>query len=203
MWDAVGALTGEKIVVIRSTVLPGTTQAIQDKYPQHQLLFVPEFLTEAHCDEDFANPVRRIVGFGHGDDLASAMGAVVRVEAILPTAEELLRMPAKAAELAKLVSNYALALRVTLANELADMCEVASIDYMAASGGVMSDPRIGSWGWNVEADDYRGYGGHCLPKDTKALIDWAQAQHHEMPLLELMDELNDRRRREGDDNAGG
>lgn len=183
--DAVGSIAGHKAVVIKSTVLPGTTEMLQERMPQHRFLFNPEFLREATAFDDFINPDRQIVG--HTEQ---SRGDAERVMSLLPRApfERLCR--ASEAEMAKYVANSFLAVKVSYANEVYDVCEEMRIDYSAVRDMVAADVRIGASHMDVFDSGYRGYGGKCLPKDSKSLLDFAKTMGIEMQVLRAADRVN-------------
>jgi len=183
--DAVSTLQGSKIVVIKSTVLPGTTEAYQARYSQHVFLFNPEFLREASARQDFVEADRQIVGY-----TAQSRHVAERVLALLPSAPYVATMSAREAELTKYMTNSFLALKVTFANEMYDLATALDIDYNAVREGVAADMRIGDSHLHVLDAGYRGYGGKCLPKDTKALLDLADRLGVPLRLLRTADRVN-------------
>jgi UDPglucose 6-dehydrogenase len=184
--SAVAGLRGAKTVVIKSTVLPGTTNRLQDEHPQHRLLFNPEFLRERSAVSDFRDPDRQIVGFARECDRATA-AAVLQM---LPSAPYEAVVPARAAEMIKYACNSFLALKVTFANEMYDLANAIGVDYEDVRGGLAGDPRIGSSHLDVDDRGYRGYGGKCLPKDTMALLDFAREAGVPQQVLEAAHSVN-------------
>ena len=184
--NAIGVLKGSKVVIIKSTVLPGTTEAFQTRYSQHCLLFNPEFLREAYARTDFLRPDRQIVGYtAQSRHLADA------VLAMLPAAPYTQVMGAREAEMAKYMTNTFLALKVTFANEIFDLCTSLDVDYDNVREAVTADLRIGDSHLNVNEDGYRGYGGKSLPKDTKALLELGERMQVPLRLLRTADRIND------------
>lgn len=183
--DAISRLRGSKVVVIKSTVLPGTTEAYQFRYSQHCFLFNPEFLREATAKEDFAQPDRQIAGY-----CAQSRHLAEGLLAILPDAPFQRIMVAREAELTKYMTNTFLALKVTFGNELFDLATALDIDYDVVREAVSADERIGPSHLSVLQDNYRGYGGKCLPKDTKALMDLADRLDVPLRLLRTADQIN-------------
>lgn len=183
--QAVANIAGSKIVVIKSTVLPGTTELMQDRFPQHRFMFNPEFLREATAFDDFVRPDRQIVGY-----TAESRDSVDRVMELLPRApfERICR--ANEAEMAKYAANSFLAVKVSYANEMFDLCERMRIDYELVREMVAADARIGASHMDVLDGGYRGYGGKCLPKDSKSLIDLARSLGIDMHVLRAADRVN-------------
>ncbi len=165
-----------KIVVIKSTVTPGTTEHFQKLYPEFKVLFNPEFLTEKRAWEDFIRPDRQIVGFTD-----KSLEAAHLVLSLLPKAPfmspwgintyQIIRITATEAEIIKYGGNIWFVRKVNLANALAALCEKFGIDYENVRKGLSADFRIGDSHLDVNHGGYRGWGGYCFPKDLDALID--------------------------------
>ncbi|TAL19588.1 hypothetical protein EPN90_03060 [Patescibacteria group bacterium] len=191
--EAIGSITGEKIVIIKSTVLPGTTEKLQLEFPQHKFLFNPEFLTQITADQDMQFPDRQIVGYTEKSYTVAA-----DLLAILPLAPYERLMPATAAEMVKYYGNTWFSTKVTFANQMYDLSLKLGIDYDLIRDAVAADKRIGRSHLEVFHKGYRGYGGACLPKDTRALIQLGDQLGAEMALLKLVDQLNnDLHRKQG------
>ena len=184
--NALGLLEGSKTVIIKSTVLPGTTEALQTRYSQHCLLFNPEFLREAHARTDFLRPDRQIIGYTAQSRHLAGAGL-----AMLPAAPYMEVMGAREAEMAKYMTNTFLALKVTFANEMSDLCASLDVEYDKVREAVTADLRIGSSHFDVNDGGYRGYGGKCLPKDTKALLALADRMRVPLRLLRTADRVNE------------
>lgn len=175
----------DKIVVIKSTSLPGTTDYFQAQYPHIKVLFNPEFLTEKTAGYDFLNPDKQLVGYTvKSQDVAEA------VLQILPDAPYKKVLPAKAAELVKYAINSFYATKVIFGNLLYDIAESLGVDYADVKSAFVSDKRISDSHFEVMHGGYRGFGGKCLPKDLKALRDFGKGHGVDVSLLEKVDELN-------------
>jgi UDPglucose 6-dehydrogenase len=184
---AISSIGGSKAVVIKSTVVPGTTRALQERFPQHRFLFNPEFLREATALDDFLHPDRQIVGH-----TVRSIDDAKGVFALLPHAPFELICPAEEAEMAKYVANSFLAVKVSFANEIFDLCERLGIGYDRVRDIATADPRIGPSHADVLDGGYRGYGGKCLPKDSKSLLDVARVAGIELRVLAAADAVNAR-----------
>lgn len=175
---AIAMMKEPKIVVIKSTVPPGTTEHLQKKYPQHRILFNPEFLTEQNAWEQTLNPDRQFVGW-----TAKSKNIADRVLSLLPqaslaTPSEKLNISATEAEIIKYGANIFLARKVVFANALYNLAKHQGVNYENIRVGLGSDPRIGSSHLDVHHGGYRGYGGYCFIKDTDAFI--AHAKEKEL-----------------------
>ncbi len=181
-------LSGKKIVVLKSTVLPGKTAELQKKFPQHTWLFNPEFLRDKTAIKDFLKPDRQVVGMAKKTVRHQAAAALLIK--LLPTAPYQAIMTSTEAELIKIFANSFLATKVVFANMVYDVCKQIGADYEAVKQGMSHDARITGSMMNVILDGYRGYSGKCFPKDVGAMIRYGQLKKHRLPLVELADAIN-------------
>ena len=155
-----------KTAVIKSTLLPGTTEKLQNEFPDIFVLHSPEFLVEATAARDAAKPQRNLVGIPI--DTPEYRQKAVAVLRILPEAPYQKVMKAKDAELVKYAGNCFLYTKVMFMNMLHDMVEHAGGEWKAMHEAMINDPRIGESHTQVVHKSGRGAGGHCLIKDFEA-----------------------------------
>lgn len=183
--EALGAIEGEKIVVLKSTIVPGTTAALQKEYPHLKMLYNPEFLTEMTADQDMRFPDRQIVG-----TTEQSFTVAADILAMLPLAPFERVVTSTEAEMTKYFGNTWFSTKVVFANQMYDLCEKVGVEYDAVKECVAADKRIGRTHLEIFHKGYRGYGGKCLPKDTRALIQLGDRVGSEMTLLKEVERIN-------------
>lgn len=172
---AVIPLTGnDKIVVVKSTVVPGVTESLAKTFPDRYIIHSPEFLVESTAAYDAAHPTRNILGIP--DDTEEYKQAANKVLSVLPDSPVNIVCSAREAELIKYASNCFLFTKVIFANILFDLTIANSSSWEIVAQGMAADPRIGTSHLKVidasrhpGAKAGRGAGGHCFIKDFAAL----------------------------------
>ena len=188
--EVIGQLTGSKVVIIKSTIIPGTTEKLQKKYSQHRLLHNPEFLTEQTADQDMNYPDRQIVGYTN-----KSYTIAKDVMQQLPLAPFERIVPSFIAEFVKYGGNTWFSVKVGKNNELYDLFMASGKtdeEFEQMISCMAADKRIGRTHLKIMHRGKRGYSGTCLPKDSKALLGMARELGVEMPILAATDKYNDK-----------
>ena len=155
-----------RIVAIKSTIPPGTTNRLNKECHNISVIFNPEFLTEANFIEDFRNQSRIIIG---GERPSTTK--LRQVYSLLFPDATIVKTGSKTAEMVKYMTNTFLATKVSFANEMKMICDELKIDYDKVVEYSTYDERLGKSHWAVPGPDGKlGFGGSCFPKDINALI---------------------------------
>jgi len=179
-------ISQSKIVVVKSTIPPGTTKKWNDKFDNLSVVFNPEFLTEANAVKDYENQNRIILG-GPKDETLQLNSIFSKV---FPTAK-IINTNSTDAEMVKYTTNSFLAMKVSFANEIYQICKKVNADYDKVIESTIQDDRLGTSHWKVPGPDGDfGYGGHCFPKDINALISVAINNHISPKMLIATNEKN-------------
>lgn len=168
----------KKVLIIKSSVIPGTTASFAKRYPAVKFAMNPEFLTEINAPWDFIYTDRVVIGaFDEGVATRTAklhrdvVGYKVKIFLTDPTT----------AEMVKYMANTFMATKVVYANEMYELAEKLGINYDDVQEMVAADKRIGGTGFKVTP--YRGFGGKCFPKDTVALLGLAKKLKIDLSVL--------------------
>lgn len=178
VFEAVEYLEGPKIVIVKSTVPPGTTDKLQAKFPKHKFFHNPEFLTEITSETDFFCPSHQILGW---TPQSKYLGQ--EILKTLPQAINSVLMPASAAEMFKYVRNSFLAVKNAFFNQVFDLCQAYNVDYEFIRRCAEADPWIGAQHLEIWHKGKRGFNGRCLPKDTEAFLKLAQDKRECLSVL--------------------
>ena len=179
--ENISVLDSKKLVVIKSTIPPGTTQALAKDYDMSNLVFNPEFLVEKTAKEDFENQDRIVLG---GDK-----DSVERVANYYKVLYDcfIVETTATTAEMVKYVTNSFLSTKVAFFNEIYQICNKLELNYKEVRALVHLDKRIGKSHTVVPGPDGKfGFGGSCFPKDLNALIAATETLEGDCPLLKAV-----------------
>ena len=170
----------DAIFLVRSTVVPGTTRNLQNKYPNIKIVFNPEFLTERSAHFDFISQTRFIVG---GDPRITKKVSELYKHRFGKTIS-IIETDFESAELTKYVCNAFFATKVSFLNEMRLLADKVNANWDDVIEGFMRDGRIGHSHSQVPGPDGKfGFGGSCFPKDVQALIKFAEEQSIDLSVL--------------------
>ena len=167
-------------ILLRSTVTPGTTRKLQEKYPKLRIVFNPEFLTERSANFDFINQGRFILG-GSSDD-------VIEVSELFRerfgSSLSIIETNYETAELIKYMTNTFFATKISFLNDMKLLADKCGVIWEDAVEGFVRDGRVGHSHLNVPGHDGKfGFGGSCFPKDIQALINFGENRGVDMNVL--------------------
>ena len=183
----------DPILVVKSTVPPGTTARINEKC-KLDVCFSLEFLTEANSFEDFKNQSRIIIGGPR-----PATGKIKQMFRKAFPEIPIIKTGSNTAETVKYFTNCFLATKVIFANEMYDICNTANVDFDKVTEYALHDTRIGKSHLMVPGPDGdRGFGGHCFPKDLKAMIYFAEKNNIDPEMMKSVMRKNDKLRKNRD-----
>ena len=176
-----------KILIIKSTVVPGTTESLNKKYENLDIIFNPEFLTERNAIEDYKNQNRIILG---GPRPATSI--VKNIFSKVFPSVRVIKTGSTHAEMIKYFTNCFLATKVAFANEMYHLSKKLNLDFDKIIEYTLYDERIGNTHLNVPGPDGDfGFGGHCFPKDLNAIISLSDKVGSINKLLKSVKKSND------------
>jgi UDPglucose 6-dehydrogenase len=179
--DSCNRLDRSVILILKSTVPPGTTAMLDSISKRVGVVFSPEFLTEANSIEDFKNQNRIIIG----SDWMEFISPVIEVFQDCFEKIDIISLSTRDAEMVKYMTNLYLATKVSFFNDMYKICNEVGADYAAVIETTILDPRIGKSHYMVPGPDGDfGFGGHCFPKDLNAIL--YIADQHKIPTPTLM-----------------
>jgi UDPglucose 6-dehydrogenase len=160
-----------KVLILKSTSLPGTTKELMKKYPGVNFVMNPEFLTQKNANRDFLHPSRTVLG-AESPDVARKVIQIYKT--ILDKNQNYMVTDPTSAEVIKYMANLMLASKVLIANEFYELSQAVGANYLDVQKGVESDPRIGTHLGVPGTDGDRGFGGACFPKDMVGILGLAK-----------------------------
>jgi len=187
--EVLDKIVGKKKVIIKSTIVPGTTDKLQKKHPKLLLFFNPEFLSEKTAEADFVSPDRQIIGYTN-----KSYPHAQEILHLLPQSPCDVICAASEAEISKYVNNFHGALMVMFANFFYDICQPLNADFEVVKGISIASKWVGSpmgrMYWDVWHKGKRGYRGSCFPKDINSLIKWCKENKINTEIIEATREAN-------------
>jgi len=187
----IASIDRRKYVVIKSTVTPGTTEKLSKEFGM-VMAFNPEFLTEANAHNDFRFQPLIILGADDQGINAVLTQLYSEFNTKVENPAYVVNRTTKEAEMFKYLANCFLATKVIFANEFKILCEKVNIDYNRVAEVAVLDKRLGKTHWKVPGPDGKmGYGGSCFPKDTAALLHFADENETTLWLLTEASYIND------------
>lgn len=191
--DAIKNITlnapGKRHIVLRTTVTPGTTRHFARLFPEHDFIFMPEFLSERTIIFDSLNPSRIILG---GLEESSGFYMVERLFKERFPHVPIFKTTWEGAELAKYMANCFYAVKISFMNEMYDMAKHIGVEYNHLRDMLLASGWVANMHMQVPGTDGdRGYGGKCLVKDTKAFINWAEREGLSVELCKAADNVNE------------
>lgn len=173
----------DKILLIKSTSLPGTAKKLMKKYPGINFVMNPEFLTQINANRDFLTPSRTVIGT-NAKDIGERIIKIY--ETILPKNQPYFITDPTSAEVIKYMSNLILASKALLANEFYDLSKKVGANYIDIQKAVEADPRIGTHLGVPGPDGDRGFGGACFPKDMVGILGLSKNLKVDMSAMEAI-----------------
>lgn len=178
-----------KIIIIKSTVVPGTTRKLAHQFPEYSFVSNPEFLTERSYKLDFINTSRIIIGSND----AEVLSKVEKMYRVRFTHTPIYKTTWEGAEVVKYMANCFFALKVSYMNEMFDVAEEVGVPYNELRDMFLADFRIGNSHVDVPGHDgLRGFGGKCFPKDIRAFIKWGEENRLSLLTLRAVEMVNRR-----------
>ena len=171
--------SNKPVYILKSTVIPGTTDSLCKKYPNFKIIFSPEFLTERTAKLDMLTQSRIILGgeFTLTEKVKDLFNQRFKIKNIIQT-------DSKTAELTKYMNNTFFATKVSIMNEFKLICDKIGANWEDALRGFISDGRIGDSHLNVPGHDGKlGFGGTCFPKDVNALLSFSKKYDIELNTI--------------------
>ena len=186
--DTICSIVNKQIIlVIKSTIPPGTTQYLNNQFEKLHIVFNPQFLTQANANDDFKNQNRIIIG---GDRPYSTQ--VKNIYSIAFPGIPIIKTSSTIAQLVKYITNTFLAMKVSFSNQIYQLCQQINQDYDKVIEYATYDERLGKTHWTVPGTDGDlGYGGHCFPKDIAALKNLMDNLNLDTTILTAVIKKND------------
>ena len=187
-----------KILVIKSTILPGTSRKLSEEFKQFSIIFNPEFLSERTALNDFLNQTRIVIGTSN-PEVDGAHSQVEELYRVRFKHTPIFKVVYEEAELLKYMCNCYFATKVLFMNQIYKICENIGIEYENVRKLFVGDQRITDSHTRVPGfDNLFGVGGKCFPKDMKSFIHFCKQNNFDFDILEAVDKVNERVREHKD-----
>lgn len=187
--------SSNKLIIIKSTVVPGTTESYYNKYCKLynnvKFIYCPEFLDEYTAYNDFINSHKVVIG--HTGNSAEVYGSIlVKLFTNFTDKDSIYNITSTEAEMVKYTTNSYYAMKVVFANTIYEICQKLEINYNNVNNVFTDNPRIGNSHFKIFHKSGRGAGGKCLPKDLSALVDMSGKLDTKYNILPYIQKLNNR-----------
>lgn len=193
--EIVNTAQTRKILIIKSTIIPGTTRNFKNNYNEFGFVFNPEFLTARTNILDFINQYRIILGSDNIEDLDK----VENLYRIRFPHTKIFKTGFEESEFVKYMNNCFYAVKISIMNEFYDMCKFLNISYEEVRKLFLADLRVANSHTEVPGPDFlRGFGGLCFPKDINALTQWCKSNNLDCDMFEAAWKVNERVREDKD-----
>lgn len=181
----IGKSKTTKLIVIKSTVPPKTTERLQDMNHKHVVMFNPEFLTEANYKSDYLNQDVMLLGYCGWVWRDIAFDVLTEIKSTVDSVKYAATVGATDAEFYKYLCNTFLATKVSFANEMESLASKLNVNWNTMKDAIVSDSRMGKSHWQVPGPDgHNGFGGTCFPKDISAIRHVARELNVPTPVLD-------------------
>ena len=186
-------ITKETYVIIKSTILPGTSKELSEKYTNFDIIFCPEFLTQKNYLNDIYNAKFVLLGIPDKFDMTKYQKIlnVMRTFYKHNTQIDIFIQSYEECELFKYTLNTYFGIKITFFNEIYDLCEKMNVDYQKLKKLFSLDSRVGEYGITVPGDHGRGYHGVCIPKEVRGMIKLQEKLGLSSELMSCVNKRND------------
>lgn len=185
-------VTKETYVIIKSTIVPGTSKELSEKYTNFDVIFCPEFLTQKNYLNDIYNAKFVLLGIPNKFNMTKYQKIlnVIRTFYKHNTQIDILIRSYEECELFKYILNTYFGIKITFFNEIYDLCKKMNVDYQNLKELFSLDPRVGDYGITVPGDHGRGYHGVCIPKEVRGMIKLQEKLGLSSELMSCIDKRN-------------
>jgi UDPglucose 6-dehydrogenase len=185
-------ITKETYVIIKSTIVPGTSKELSEKYTNLDIIFCPEFLTQKNYLNDIYNAKFVLLGISDNFDMTKyqKISNLMRLFYKHNSQIDIFKRSYEECELFKYTLNTYFGIKITFFNEIYDLCEKMNVDYQKLKELFSLDSRVGEYGITVPGDHGRGYHGLCIPKEVRGIIKLQEKLGLSSELMSCVDKRN-------------